>query len=202
MKKTPVFRSLILVITCVLLHSTGSYLSAQNAKSSVGSGKQKPSNDLKKFMPDKEDCSIDAPSGVLVVRIKGYNVCLGCLLAKDKKAFHQVDKYGHQPVLLVKNAICNKGTDLKNVEGWHLHYLLNDNSRGLFDKDAIGKPVILKGRFYIAERTLDVTAYRIVDEKTGDISTVSTDKKEYTVESSSDKPWYYERIQALKDSSQ
>jgi hypothetical protein len=137
-------------------------------------------------------------------------------LAKEFKAVHQAEKYGHQPVLLVKKAICEKGTDLSKTEGWNLHYLLNDNSYGLFAADTLNKPVIVKGKLFISQRTIDISSYRIVDAKavaidkqtvdqSSDSSITTTDSIDEVDNenlSDSDKPWYYDRVKALKDSSQ
>jgi len=169
-----------------------------------------------------EHCSINVPGDVLPVRLKGMNICIGCKLSSTRKAFHQPDKFGHQPVFVVKSAACENNSKLVDIKGWFLHYLLNDHSYKLYSPKQLGKAFLLKGNLYISERVLEVTAFRPLTGKSGKIKKFALEEQDSSVAGTAnastgdatdqtnkntgtvgeEKPWYFERLQALKDQGQ
>ena len=152
----------------------------------------------------KKECSIDTPSGVLAVKMQGYNLCVASMLAQEKGAKSQIKKFGCQPAFLVKKAFCINGDPLPKMEGWYIYYLKTDTSRPLLMKKARNRRFIVKGRLYVPQRMLEVTSYKMLKRKKKAKKIAEMVKKQgKTAPPSAPKgttaaPWYQERLQAAR----
>ena len=91
---------------------------------------------------------------VIAAKVTGENICLGCMLKKEKGAAAQCSKYGHRHALRVTGAT-EAGKDLPEMKGWVLHYLDTDNGQP-FIKEHHSETLILEGQVYTQERVLEV----------------------------------------------
>ena len=152
----------------------------------------------------KKACSIDTPGGVLAVKMQGVNLCVASYLAQEKGAKSQIKRYGCQPTFVVKKAFCINGDPLKEIEGWYVHYLKTDTCRPLFMKKARNRPLIVKGRFYIPQRMLEVTSFKLLKRKKKSkkiaemVKKQSGKQKTTKVSSEPAVPWYEERLKEAR----
>jgi len=103
-------------------------------------------------------------SGSVKVTVTGENVCVGCLLKKEKGAASQCSAYGHRHGLRIATVgKTYEGHEVKKSEhaGAILHYLENDKSKELVTSHH-GAKVEVTGTLYKPEYVLEVDSYKVV----------------------------------------
>lgn len=109
-----------------------------------------------KDFPRSEGAAELAAAKSIEVTVKGQNICLGCMLKKEKDAGAQCSIYGHKHVLRVANATA-AGKNLTAMNGWVLHYLETQASEDLIKKHH-GESLTIVGKVYPDERVLEVAS--------------------------------------------